>query len=161
MAPWITVLSWQTLFTRGWFTNLLWCYIPWKKAPWTGPHHIWRIYTLFPSLATRRTQTAAEFGWWFRWPVLVMATRVTKHLLRLNLVFQRIWGWCNLGSFQLPQSNSSPLGAWNLCGYIFFLAIANNYNSLPYLVSSVWVAQFQKPDATEIWTSSTVTAKQI
>jgi len=38
-------------------------------------------------------------------------SRVTKHLLRLNLVFQRIWGWCNLGSFQLPQSNSSPEGA--------------------------------------------------
>jgi hypothetical protein len=41
------------------------------------------------------------------------------------------------------------------------LSIANNYNGLPYLVSSVWRAHFQKPDATDVWTSSTVTTKQI
>jgi hypothetical protein len=34
------------------------------------------------------------------------------------LVFQPIWGWGDLGSFQLPHSNSSPEGAWNLGGYI-------------------------------------------
>jgi len=48
-----------------------------------------------------------------------------------------MWGWGDLGSFQLPQLNSSPEGAGNLGGYIFFPAIANNYNGLPYLVSSV------------------------
>jgi len=64
-------------------------------------------------------------------------SRVVKHFLNWHLVFQPIWGWGNLGSFQLPQSNSSPKGARNLSGYIFFLAIANNYNGLPYLVSSV------------------------
>jgi len=34
--------------------------------------------------------------------------RVAKHLLQQNLVFQPIWGWGDLGSFQLPQPNSSP-----------------------------------------------------
>jgi hypothetical protein len=41
------------------------------------------------------------------------------------------------------------------------LSIANIYKGLPYLVSTLWLAQFQKPDAPEVWTSSTVTAKQI
>jgi hypothetical protein len=36
---------------------------------------------------------------------------VAKHFLRLHLVFQLIWWWCDLGSCQLPQSNSSPEGA--------------------------------------------------
>ena len=44
---------------------------------------------------------------------------------------------------------------------IFFPANAYNYNGLPYLVSSVWLAQFQKSDASEIWMSSAVTVKQI
>jgi len=60
---------------------------------------------------------------------------VAKQFLRPHLVFQPIWGWGDLGSFQLPQSNSSSEGARNLGGYIFFPAIANNYNGLPYLVS--------------------------
>ena len=48
-----------------------------------------------------------------------------------------------------------------LSSLIFFLGIANNYNSLPYLVSSGRLAQFQKPYASELGTSSAVTAKQI
>jgi len=42
MAPWITVLSQHTVFTkRVIITNLLLCDIPWNKAPCTGPRHIW------------------------------------------------------------------------------------------------------------------------
>ena len=33
-------------------------------------------------------------------------SRVVQHLLRQHLVFQPIWGWGDLGSFQLLQSNS-------------------------------------------------------
>jgi len=33
---------------------------------------------------------------------------------------------------------------------IQLLSVANNYNGLPYLFSSVWLAQFQKPDTTDI-----------
>jgi hypothetical protein len=31
------------------------------------------------SLAARRTQTAAQLGWWFRWPLSVLVTRFAKH----------------------------------------------------------------------------------
>ena len=44
--------------------------------------------------------------------------RVAKYILRPHLILQPIWGWGDLGSFQLPQSTSSPEVAWNLCHYI-------------------------------------------
>jgi len=37
--------------------------------------------------------------------------QVAQHLLWPHLVFQPIWGWGNLGFFELLQSNSSPEGA--------------------------------------------------
>jgi len=40
------------------------------------------------------------------------------HLLQLHLVFQPIWGWGDLGHFQLLQSNSSPEEALKIGGYI-------------------------------------------
>jgi len=48
----------------------------------------------------------------FRRPVFVMVTLESQNIfLHPHLVFQPIWGWGNLSSFQLPQSNSSPEGA--------------------------------------------------
>ena len=47
---------------RGCFTNLLWCDIPLNKAPQTGPHHIWCMYTSRPFLAMTSTQTVAHLG---------------------------------------------------------------------------------------------------
>jgi len=38
-------------------------------------------------------------------------SQVAQHLLRPHLVFQPIWGWGNLGCFQVLQSNYSPEGA--------------------------------------------------
>jgi len=38
-------------------------------------------------------------------------SRTAQYLLLPHLVFQPIWGWGDLGSFQLPQSNSAPEGA--------------------------------------------------
>jgi len=38
-------------------------------------------------------------------------SQVAKHFLRPHLVFQPIWRLGDFGSFQLPQSNSSPEGA--------------------------------------------------
>jgi len=38
-------------------------------------------------------------------------SRVAKHFLHPHLLFQPVWGWGDLGSLQLPQSNSSPAGA--------------------------------------------------
>jgi len=82
----------------------------------------------------------------------VTLCEVAKHFLRPHLIFQTIWGWGDLGSFQLPQSNFPQEVAWNL-GWLYLaphednsiqlLGIANNYNGLPYLVYSVWLAEVQ------------------
>jgi hypothetical protein len=70
---------------------------------------------------------------------------VAKYFLCPHLVYQPVCRWGDLGFFQLPQSNSSPEGG-NLGGLYLTphednniqpLSIANNYNGLPYLVSSV------------------------
>jgi len=43
--------------------------------------------------------------------VVYGSSQVTQHLLWRNLFFQPIWGWGDLGFFQLLQSNFSPDGA--------------------------------------------------
>jgi len=162
VAPWITVLSQHTVFTERVIYKFIWGDILWNKAPRPGPCHMWRTYTLCPFFGHEKNTDRSIVGLMISLASVCYGdSRVTKHFLCPHLVFQPIWGWGNLGYFQLPQSNCSPEGAWNLSGYIFFPAIANNYNGLPSLISSVWLAQFQKPDATETWMSSTVTAKQI
>ena len=47
----------------GWFTNLLWCDIPLNKASCTGPHHIWRIYTLCPFSGHEKNTDDRAVGW--------------------------------------------------------------------------------------------------
>jgi hypothetical protein len=68
------------------------------------------------SLAARKTH-GSGVGWMIS---LASAgygeSRVAQHLLRPHLVIQPIWGWGDLGSFQLLQSNSSPERAQNLGG---------------------------------------------
>ena len=121
------------------------------------------------SLAMRRTPMAAQLGWWFRWPDFVMAT-LKSHIFvpALGLLPNLGVGW----SWFFPASSIKFLTRRGLKSWwvhlaphedngIQLLSIANNYNNLPYLFSFVWLAHFQKPDATEIWISSTVTAKQI
>jgi len=88
------------------------CDIPQNKAPRTGTHHIWRIYTLCPFFGREKNTDGKRVGL-----MILLASayygdsRVAKHFLRPNMVFQPIWGWRDLDSFQLPQSNSSPEGA--------------------------------------------------
>jgi len=92
--------------------KFIWCDILQNKAPRTGPHHIWRTYTLCPFFGRKKNTDSSGV-------VLMISlanacygdSRVAKHFLCPNLVFQPIWGWDDLGSFQLPQSNSSPEGA--------------------------------------------------
>ena len=107
VAPWITVLS------QRWFTNLLLCDIPRNKAPRTGSGYIWRTYKLCTFFVCEKNTDGSGVG------LISLASAygdsgVTKHFLCPNLVFQPIWGLGDLGSFQLPLSNSSPEGAWNL-----------------------------------------------
>jgi len=113
VALWVTLLSRYTVFTIGWFTNLLWCDIQWNKAPHTSQRHIWRIYTLCPFSGREKNPNSSAVGWTISLASVCYGnSQVAQHLLRPHLVFQPIWGWGDLGSFQLPQSNSSSEEAW-------------------------------------------------
>jgi hypothetical protein len=84
----------------GWYiTNLLLCDILRNKAPRTVPHHIWRTYRLYAFFG-REKNTDGSGG--LSKISLASAcygdSRVAKHLLRPQLVFQPIWGWGDLGS---------------------------------------------------------------
>ena len=100
----------DTQYSRGSFTNLLLCDIPQNKAPRTGPRHIWRTYRLFTFFGRENTDGTRDVWKISLASVYYEDSRVAKHLLQLHLVFQPIWGWGDLGSFQLPQSNSAPEG---------------------------------------------------
>jgi len=63
VALWITVFPQHTVFTIGWFTNLLWCDILLNKAPRTGPHHIWCIYTMCPFFGHEKNTDGSGVGW--------------------------------------------------------------------------------------------------
>ena len=95
---------------RGWITHFLWCDIPRNRAHLNRPtSYLVHLYTV-PLLWQQEAH---------RWQCIwVDDSRVAKHFLRPHLVLQPVWGWGDLGSFQLPQSTFSPEGAWNLCGYI-------------------------------------------
>jgi len=170
VAPWITVLSRRTEFTKRMIYKFTFLWFHKTRHHAQVPVTSGALMHCALSLAARR-KDGSTVGL-----VILLASVchgdswVAKHFLHLNLVFQPVWGWGDFGSFQLPQSISSPEGAWNLGGLylaldednsIQLLSIVSNYNGLPYLVSTVWLAQFQKPDATKVWTSSTVIAKQI
>ena len=104
---------------RECLTNLLRCDIPWNRARWTGPHHIWCIYTPCPFFGCEKHTDSSAFGLMISLASVCYGdSRVAKHFLRPHLFLQPIWGWGDLGSLQLPQSTSSPEGAWSLCGYI-------------------------------------------
>jgi len=85
VAPWITVLSQHTVFTIGVITNLLWCDILVNKAPRTGPHHIWRIYTLCPFSGHDKNTDGSGVGWMISLAkVCYWDSRVGKHFFILS-----------------------------------------------------------------------------
>jgi len=70
---------------------------------------MWRTYRLFAFFGCEKNTDGTGDVW-----KIVLASvyyddsQVTKHFLQLHLVFQPTWEWGDLGSFQLPKSNSSP-----------------------------------------------------
>ena len=143
VAPWIPVLS-RHNSQRGWFTNLHFCDFPRNKAPRTGPRHIWHTCKLCPFFGHEKNTDGSGDGWMFSLACVCYGdSRFAKHFLRPHLVLQPDWGWGDLGSFQRPQSHSSPEGSWNIGGLylaphednsIQLLSVANNYNGLPYIL---------------------------
>ena len=106
---------------RGWFTNLLWCDILQNKAPHTGPHHIWHIYTLCCSYGHGKDTDGSRV-----WLMISLASacygdsQVAKHLLCLNLVFQPIWGVGR--SWLFPASSIKFLTRRSLKSWWVYLA---------------------------------------
>ena len=74
---------------RGCFTNVLWCDIAQNKAPHTGPHHIWCIYTLCPILAVRSHDFVGQC---LLWRLLSSKTCLAPTLgLTANVGLGRSW----------------------------------------------------------------------
>jgi len=80
--------------------------------------NIWHAYTLCLFSSHEKNTDSSIVGW-----MILLASAGygdswgAQHLLQPHLVLQPIWGWGNLGSFQLLL-NSSPEGAWNFDVYI-------------------------------------------
>jgi len=92
VAPWITVLSWHTEFTKRViykFTFLWFC----ETRHHTQAHVTsGALMHCALSLAVRRTQMAAQLCWWFRWPMFVMATLESQ-----NILCTRTWSFNQSG----------------------------------------------------------------
>ena len=121
VAPWRTVLSWHTVFTTKrviYKFTLVWYSV--KKAPHTHRpmSHLAHLYTvpfLWPREEHRRQHSWVDD---FAGQCLLWRLMNCKTYFAPTLGFPTSLGWGDLGCFQLPQSNSSPEGAWNLGGYI-------------------------------------------
>ena len=158
MARWITFYHDTQYSQRGWFTNLLLSDIPQDKAPRTGSHHIWHTYTL-PFLSPREQHRRQH-----SWIDDFTGQCLLRRLLSRKAFFPPTIGLpTNLRVRQSWLFTASPIkfltrrslkSRWVYLAphednSIQLLSIANNYNGLPYLFSSVWPAQFQKPDSSE------------
>jgi len=69
VAPWITVLSWHTEFTK----RAIYIFVILRETRHHAQAHVTSgtLIHCTLSLAARRTQTAVQLRWWFRWPVFV------------------------------------------------------------------------------------------
>ena len=81
------------------FTNLLLCDIPRNKAPRTGSRYIWHTYRLCAFFGPEKNTDGSGVGFISLASACYGDCRVAKHFLLLNVVFQPIWGWGDLGSF--------------------------------------------------------------
>ena len=106
MAPWITVLSGDTVFTKKviYKFTFVWYYMK-QGTTYSTMSHLAHLYTVPFSLAMRRKQMAAQ-GWWFRWPAFVMAV-LKSHIFCILTVFQPIWG-------RASAPDSEPVSAYRI-----------------------------------------------
>ena len=141
VAPWVTVLSWHTEFTKRVLYKFTFLWFSVKQSTMHRPtSHLAHLYTVPFLWLWEEHRRQRSWNGDFLASVCYGDSRFVKQFLHPHLAFQPIWGWGDLGSFQLPQSNSSPEGAWNLSGLYLAphednsvqqLSIANNYNGLP------------------------------
>jgi hypothetical protein len=120
VAPWITVLSRHTLFTMRVIYKFTFVWYSLKQGTTHRlTSHLMHLQTVhFLWLWEEHTE-----GSWDGLKISLASacysdSRVAQYLLWPHLVFQPIWGCGDLGSLQLPKSNSTPEGAWNIGGHI-------------------------------------------
>jgi len=89
----------------GWFTNSLWCDILVNKAPHTGPHHMWRIYTLCPFSGHEKNTDGSRVWWMISLAgVCYWDSWVGKHFFIPSQVSAiRIHWWLPPGVWFFPQ----------------------------------------------------------
>jgi len=127
---------------RGCITNLLSCDIPWNNTSNRPTSHLVHLYTLSFFFGCDKHTDSSTFWLMISLASVCYGPRVAKHFLGPHLVLQPIWGWDNLGSFQLPHSTSSPEGAWNLCLVYLALHEDNNIQLLSTVRSKGWKNNF-------------------
>ena len=74
VAPWITVLSQHTVFTKRVIYYKFTFARYFAETRHHAQTHIISGALSALSLAARRTQATEQMSWWFRWPVLAVAT---------------------------------------------------------------------------------------
>ena len=145
---------------RGWYiTNLLLCDTPQNKAPRTGPRSIWHtVPFLWPQEQHRWQSSWVDFtGHRLQLLLLRMVAVVPLLLLPQNslltsLAFAPDSEAMSATRLSLMASSSSFIFSGHcLTSIIFCLVYTTTYDS----------AQFQNRNTSQIWASSTVTAKQI
>ena len=117
VAPRITVLSWHI---RNEYDLQIYFCVKFLETRHHAQAHITSgaLIQCALSLAPKKNTDGSTIGLTILLASACGGSRVAKHFSHPNLVFQPVWGWGDLGFFQLPQSYSSPEVAWNLIGYI-------------------------------------------
>jgi len=136
VVPRIAVLSRHTELTKRVIYKFTFLWLSAKQGTTNSPtSHLTHLYTVHCLVREKNTDGSAAESIISLANVCYDDSRFAKYFLRLNLIFQPIWGWGYLGFFQHRQSNFSTEGAWNLGGLylsphednsIQLLSIANN-----------------------------------
>jgi hypothetical protein len=123
VAPWITVLSWHTVFTVGVLYKFTLVWYSMKQGTTHSPTSLLvHLYTHSLDLASR-----VQLGTWFRWPVFVMVTVEPQN------IFWALSTW-----FWVGDSNQNFTVCFLLEFDFFPDYFLETYNDLLYLDSSVW-----------------------
>jgi len=118
VALWIPLLSWHPVFTKRVIYKFIFVWYSTEQCHSNRPtSHLVHLY-MVPFFGHDKHSDRSALGLKISLATVCYGPRVAKHFLGPYLVLQPICGWGDLGSFQLPQSNSSTEGAWNLCRYI-------------------------------------------
>ena len=152
---------------RWWYiTNFLLYDIPRNKTPRTGPHHIWRtVLFLWPREEHKRQISWVDFaGQCMLWLLLLrLAVLVVIVVVVVLLLLLPQNSFLTSLAFA-PDSQSlsaTKISRMASSSSLFFWPLLETHNRLPCMDCCVWLGTVSERNMSEIWTSSTVTTKQI